>query len=718
MGVRIWDRLLGRELSRLPPGRLALGRFILLHGGRELSLAGRALLPGDYLAAPGEWMLWDEGRSADLSGSTDRFALPDETTVATILAIGARLAHLEAGVADLPQWLGESPLMEQSEMEPRLRRDTLDEAIDEHLAALRAVCHVPADRLRPVNRLVPVGAARRIVPATIMRLAGHSEDWYRPRPDDVEPRVVLTPLREQSFDFYENRVAARLVDHLWHEIGQRLAAISRIDLMLGGVDRYVAEALARPWRLQDTLFQLIEGLAENQAWRGLAAARRKELADVRDVLITLRSRDILPGVDRNAEIGTALRATNIFTSEDRYRQVRDLWSAWANIRGGAEDEVSPATQMQAFCRCFASYTALLLLHALDHLGALTREPGTRPLGRDGDPAPVDLAGTAASVQWLQSDVFEITSGGQIALRIVPLPHAITAAGTAAAVDEEISRLTAGQPKAPTLIVYPGSQEERRDLPVSIRLAAFSGCDAPSPRSREWRLLPVTPMEIDSVMRLARSLRCALERERHRDYPVMLSCSQYHARVAAQGAANWISARTGGLAVIRPPGPGDYEAAFTRLQQARKRAEGDLNRRGEAEPLAALASALPAAAEHVADFATCPVCHYGRPDAWRSMHPRSGDTYACACTRIPDQCGTRWELRSCSVRTCGQKFPVLIPKQEAEPAELDGDALDRKFGSQLTAAPCWLRPTVFICTSCGTCGEAFAGKGQACRRCTE
>ncbi len=618
MGVRIWDRLLGRELSRLPPGRLALGRFILLHGGRELSLAGRALLPGDYLAAPGEWMLWDEGRSADLSGSTDRFALPDETTVATILAIGARLAHLEAGVADLPQWLGESPLMEQSEMEPRLRRDTLDEAIDEHLAALRAVCHVPADRLRPVNRLVPVGAARRIVPATIMRLAGHSEDWYRPRPDDVEPRVVLTPLHEQSFDFYENRVAARLVDHLWH----------------------------------------------------------------------------------------------------RYRQVRDLWSAWANIRGGAEDEVSPATQMQAFCRCFASYTALLLLHALDHLGALTREPGTRPLGRDGDPAPVDLAGTAASVQWLQSDVFEITSGGQIALRIVPLPHAITAAGTAAAVDEEISRLTAGQPKAPTLIVYPGSQEERRDLPVSIRLAAFSGCDAPSPRSREWRLLPVTPMEIDSVMRLARSLRCALERERHRDYPVMLSCSQYHARVAAQGAANWISARTGGLAVIRPPGPGDYEAAFTRLQQARKRAEGDLNRRGEAEPLAALASALPAAAEHVADFATCPVCHYGRPDAWRSMHPRSGDTYACACTRIPDQCGTRWELRSCSVRTCGQKFPVLIPKQEAEPAELDGDALDRKFGSQLTAAPCWLRPTVFICTSCGTCGEAFAGKGQACRRCTE
>jgi hypothetical protein len=464
VGVKVWDRLHEREAT-LPSGRLPFGRFILVDGNRSLSLGGRTLLQGDYLASPGEWTLWDESSHTRSHGGCDIHALPDETTAQTILALGARLDRLRAEEALPQRWLDETPLMERADLEPRIRRRGLDDEIQAHLDALRDVCHNPADRLRVVNRLVPVGAARRIVPATIVRLAGHSEDWNRLRPESVEPNVVLTPFRETNLDFYENRVAARLVDHLWRDSSDRLAAVMRIDTMLADIERYIAEAVERPWRLRGKLFRLIKGVADNQAWRELATARRAELEDIRDALAAVRGRQILPGVDRYAEIGTALRATNLFVNEHRYRRVRHLWRAWVDDRTGAGSDSGQVARIQDFCRAFAAYTGLLLLHALDHLGVLGPEAEAVPLKRGA--LPIGLGGatrTTTTMTWLPSDVFELATDGRPVLRIVPLPHAITREGRSAVVGGEIEQLTAQEPVVPTLIVYPGSHYEAAGSP--------------------------------------------------------------------------------------------------------------------------------------------------------------------------------------------------------------------------------------------------------------
>src|SRR5262249_46868924 len=181
--------------------------------------------------------------------------------------------------------------------------------------------------------------------------------------------------------------------------------------------------------------------------------------------------------------------------------------------------------------------------------------------------------------------------------------------------------------------------------------------------------------------------------------------------------DWLSARPDeGLVLTRPPAPAELASATARLAAMRKRAAGRIDLRGEVESLNRLATELPAAAERITDFATCPVCRHRRPDPWRTLHPRSRDTYECACDRTRGgQCGTRWDLRVCAA--CNRSYPVLRPEPVLEPAAFDGDELDRLFGSQLVAAPCWLRPSVFICPSCGVCGEAFAGKTAACQRCS-
>ncbi|WP_440104684.1 hypothetical protein [Streptosporangium sp. H16] len=752
MRVRLWDRLLDREADPPPSGPVPIGRYVFVDaeqgapgggsasgrrrtsgrggvfgprgpsGGRDLSLAGRRVRSGDHLVAIGDWTLWDEDRRQATHGACDPCALPDEVTERAVLGVAAGLERL--GVEPAGRWLRESPLLGDTEIGPRLRRRRMDDEIAEHLDALRAVCHDPADRLRVVNRLVPVGLARRITPATITRLAGHSEDWNRLRPDGVEPKVVLASSREQNLDFYENRVAARLVDHLWGDVVARLNAVARIDEMFSDLDRYVADAVDRPWRQQGKLFDLIEGVVANETWKDLAAVRRKELGAVRDALVALRGGGVLPGVNRQAEIGTALRATNLFVNEGRYRRVRDLWQAWVNDRTGRDREDAPSARIQDWCRGFTVYTGLLLLHALDHLGLLGKPVGSdgpagaggaSPFTRGGPPirlgtGDVAATGTAVTLAWLPTEVFEVAVGGRAVLRVLALPHALTGHGRTSATRDETQRLITEKPVIPTLIVYPGTFEERQALPERLRLEVFSGCDSPVP----WRrggvgLLPISPMEIDSVVRLARSLYSVLARERHRDHPLSIRCRQAYAREVGDGA-DWLRAEETGLLVTRPPAPGELAAARARLQSLRARVAGRPDGAGEAELLDRVADELTANAESLAEYTRCPVCLQRRPDPWRAYRSRRDGTYSCECP----QGHARWELRRCA--SCTRPYPVINAAPVPEGVEFDGDGVDRLLGSHVVSMPCRLRPSVFLCPSCGTCGVAFDGKGSGCRRC--
>jgi hypothetical protein len=175
------------------------------------------------------------------------------------------------------------------------------------------------------------------VPATIVRLASYSEDWNQLRPDTVEPKVVLTPFRDADLDFYENRVAVRLVDNLWQEVSRRLHAVKEIETGIANIDDYVAQALGHQRRMQGRLFQMIADMPYDQAWRGRIRERKEELTGILDRIESLRGRRVLPGVSRHAEIGTALRATNLFVNEHRYRRVRDLWHAWVADHTGTGD---------------------------------------------------------------------------------------------------------------------------------------------------------------------------------------------------------------------------------------------------------------------------------------------------------------------------------------------------------------------------------------------
>ena len=546
MPVRIWDRLLGREVGRAPAGHTVLGRLFFPPGDRSLSLNGTTVRPGWYLAADGSWTLWDERGHRRDEGDFGRHAMPDTITAYTVTAIGRRLDPLVTAEATAKEWLSQTPLMGGADMDERLRPRRLDEEIARRLPHLRTACHRPVSRLRVVARLVQASQVRRVTPAAIMRLTAHSEDWVALRPGGVWPERLLNPGREADLDFYENRVLARLIDHLWQYVHGRLIEVERIEAMLDDVSAYAEDASGRPWRVSQHLFRLIEGLVANTDRRTHVYRQRKSLEKLRDALVELRGPTILPGVHRRADVGTVLRSTNVFTNDDGYRNAAKLWQAWVAYRGGNESAGSSTDQIQEWCESFTRYTGLLVMHALAQLG-LVPDGAFRP---GGAVYCADQYSEGVSLHWERTGTFILRCGGKAILRIVPVAHALADAEQPRMVTQEIEAVSSAAMTDPrTLIVYPGQRDERAKLPLRVRLLTFQGCEAPAPSARDQALslLPVSPLEIDSVTRLARSLRWVLAWHLLARYPARIQCPSEYANAIASGI-EWLTASTNALSL--------------------------------------------------------------------------------------------------------------------------------------------------------------------------
>lgn len=709
MPVRIWDRLLGREAERPPGGHMPLGRLFFAPGGRLLSLNATAVRPGWYLAADGTWTLWDETRHHRDEGDFGHDAMPDDITTYIVTAIGRRLHSLVAQGTAAEQWLSETPLMGGADMDERLRPRDIDEVIERCLPHLRAACHQPVARLRAVNRLVPASRARRVTPAAITRLTARSEDWAALRPNGIRPGRLLDPARETDLDFYENRVLARLVDHLWDYVQGRLAEVERIEAMLDDVGTYAEDASGRPWRVSQYMFFLIEGLVESSTRRTRAKQLRADLERLRNALVELRGPAILPGVHRHTDVGTVLRTTNVFTNDDRYRRAAELWRAWVAARSGKAASGPSNDRIQEWCESFTLYTGLLLTHALAQLDLVPEgpfEPGgeARCAGRFSEPV---------GLRWEQAGTFVLSCGGEPVLRVVPVAHALVASERPGRIAQEIDALAAAAETDPrTLVVYPGQRERRGRLPLHIRLRTFQSCEAPAPSSggRAPSLLPVSPLEIDSVTRLARSLRWALAQHLFARYPARIDCPGRYANAVADGT-DWIATSTNGLTIVRPPAPRELAAVRRRIGTLGHRTAQFMQRGDNAELVDRLQDEIAAAAESLAELARCPLCRNASSDPSRTFQARDKSTFRSTC----EVCKASWELRRCG--SCDRRYPVLNGNgRDGTAVETDGDAMDHRFGSEALSAQCWVRSTVAYCPHCGECSEARALKNLRCERC--
>jgi hypothetical protein len=672
------------------PGDLVVDRITgrLVPVDEALPMLGRYVTPG---------------RSDDEVVSLEGL-MPDVITREAVVAIGERVAALAARSAPLSDLIDISPLVDDQAARRTLRQQPLESAIEEHLPYLRAVCFRPAARLRSTNRLVPVARMRTVTPHSIVRLAAHSEDWAALRPDGVQPDQVLSPEREVEIDLYENRLVARLVDESSRYLAARAAQIRGIENMFSGIQRYIDDITGRHWQSGLRLWSLVGELFDREDWRESARLRLTEVERLRRAVMALRSSPVWAGVNRRAALGSALRSTNLLAGEDRYRHVAELWRQLVTSRSADQSANALMKQAEDWIAGFAGFSWVLVVRAFDELGAIAETPV-----RVGEPVTYSIGETTMILRpRAGSGVLLLEQDSAPVMRIVALPHALSASGNADTVSTELNALVAAAPELPTLVLYPGTQEERQQLPESVRLRTYESPGTPAPQRRNSMLwpMPVSPMEIDSVIRLARTVRWLIEQPRLTSYPHTVPCS---AAFAAELAAkwDWLVRVPTGVAVIRIPADHERAAAETFVLANRRETARFRGLASDVTEMQTLWQGIERALADTLDLTRCPRCDSSSAWPERALEPRGDSGFRATC----GDCGAAWESRHCG--SCRRTYPVLATAGPMIDFP-DGDRIDRRYGIDLLVAPCVTRDRIFICPWCASCGNEAAEPN--CVRC--
>ncbi|MGW5742883.1 hypothetical protein [Amycolatopsis sp. NPDC003861] len=664
-----------------------IGQLILTNADSPVYLNDRPADLGDYLvpSTDSRWSI----RQPEIGVATGTFIADsptNEVIASGVLEVAQRLA--ERG-DDVVTWTGVPPLIE--DIGDKLDIQPVEQRANDDMPHLQSVCWDPADRLVLVDELMSVARARRIAPQAVRHLSQHSEHWESRTLTGVRPARILGSRPEDDIDRYENRVTARLVQNLLSSVRTRLDAAAKLDAHIKRVTDHGQQFGQRPsWRNAYRLAELLDSMfSEPAPLHDKATKLLRLLTDLDQELTALLGSPVVRQLTGGA-VPPELRPTNLFTNDHRYRQVRELWDEW--IASLNSTDLDWAAYHQHLCRAFERYVLLVTLLAGEFVG-LHGVAGQRAM----PDASLTLTGHPAgdhTLCWNSDATFTLSRDAVPLLRIVPLAHALTADSA-----DEVRRCVttvesaASRSTVPTLVLYPGSQEERDQLPADLRARAHVTIGSPG-------LVPISPAELDSIERVARALRWHIDGSWLRTYPPS------HATPAQLGqalATGWLDHRNGQLRATQPP---DTTAWASTIATIRKHAEGAPRTVRHDDPTAQITPTLNELRDDITAFAHCLVCR--KPIPYRQFQARDRDTFWAVCPN----CKIEWGLRSCG--TCGGRYPVLATRSEQLRPGGHGDELDHRFGNELLAEPCRQprpeEPPSFICTSCGTCAA-----GDGCER---
>lgn len=724
MSTFIYDRIAGKpaDASPNPP----LGRFQIFPSDKDVFLNSIPVNLADYLVPDGAftWDLVAAQGEERVGGSFLRAQIPAGLDIEGILALSDRLnAMMERGATAF-DWLCESPLIPG--ISERATRQALDRAISERLGSLEDVCRGPRSHLRAEIERLPVSKARRIPATAFAYLAAHTEDWERPTVRSVKPKRVLAMIQDDEWNIYENRVTARLVDHLRAYLRRREEELRRLAKLFDDAsDHSSTVATGTHWRRTRISRLWGEAVKGNDGYR-LVKSTLDEVERLRYRVSGLMESPLYRQVPRNAAVPAALNQTNIFSSDTRYRRVASLWQIWAS-RAGAEQKSSREVynDYQRLCRGFADFCLLLTLRAFDQLGYHPSDSEARV--RRG--SRLELKSREGGADLILTEDGVLSVGGGAPLRVVPLPAMLYTSPDPDELQRQLNEMEVAAPEgaltlvlfpSPSMSVAPRVRNEQRRWLHSL------GNDGIGRQGRKLGFLPVSPWDLGSVERVCRALRWALTSPRFRAYPPEITPPPRDLdRAALVGTLEAHGAQR--FYVVRPPEekvkrgaqrllnalrsereqremrmeelkqgkPRDDRRALKEWNVQKQRLQQDLSStRERLEEVERFERCVGDAERQLDTLLGCPVCAERlNPD--HGFNARSDRTFHCVCAG----CGARWGTEIC--RQCQSRYPYLQSRGATmQAARSDPGWVDDTLGCDVLAVPC--EHGYFICTECGEC----------------
>jgi hypothetical protein len=611
------------------------------------------------------------------------------------------------GLTDAPPsaWATTPPLPPDPRSEFTLR--PYEAFVEEHLRHIEEIVRTPQTRLLVEVERIHASRARRVPTQALRRLAAHSEDWERWTIHGPRPRFILSELRGEDLDTYENRVVTCLLDQVRDDLGARLTGLRNLLRTLASVLDFSAQA-----RTDHRIARRICALwGENYSRDAVVRDEDRQTVERLENLLrrVLRMQDspLYRAVPRRANVGRTLRRTNILAHDRRYRHVRLLWDRRA--RDAAAQESNPeqlAAEHRQLCADMQAFGALLVVRALDQFGYVP-EDGDRLFGA-GHTSRWVRRGETLALDWSDPTRLRLIARSRTA-HVLAIPEVLAVDLDA---DDRIRRIVEKSPAGPMLLLYP-QRDDGEETPPGLNTVASD------PRHRragnlsiDLSILPVSPFTLTSVERVARWLRWTLTGADFCAYPPEIIPAPVHRRehvgelpVYSIGRIAWLirpipeaapallrisqqlasdqarvealRARLDGIAAGRRTDIDDPRAR-SRMNQEKTATRHEVNEAaGELGRFEKHVRSVTDARACLARLCECPSC--GEDCEPSRFEPLAQGTFSVAC----ELCETRWGTRRCEA---GHLVPYIELPDLVVDEPLTSAWVEHTLGREVLALP--------------------------------
>jgi hypothetical protein len=608
-----------------------------------------------------------------------------------------KLDHLSGNLWE--EWVNTSPLVH--DIGKTIRPQKLEELLERHIGHIEEICHRPRTYLKMETDRLPVSRVQRISPHATEFLSAHTEDWEKRTFRNVRPKRVLCLIREDLLDIYENKVTARLIDHLLEYLQKRIIEVKALKRELEQADDFSQDTQKIHWRNRNRICSLWGD--QFQAGTALKTAEKtlKLLKQLQYKLRGLLDTELYRAIPKQANVGNTLKRTNILIDDQHYRYVDRLWQAWMPWKRGHTQ--SPQQIFETYKQGFKGFEAFCLLLVSR---ALTGNGTTNDRGLEFKADDLLCLQPDASIQfhslrgsitlrWQHDGTILLDADKIQHLKLIPLMLPLTATEDANVINpllDEFRSACSENQNGTVIILYPGTEDERQKLPQLLQQEINS-------LKKPLAVLPVSPLDILSVERIARAIQWWLYSQYCQIYPFTIQ-EKIPASLLEQNS--WIFKEGRHYKLLCSPKPEEQVDFDNRLSELINEAKSRGPRaRGELFELQNLNNFSARTKERFKPLLTCPTC-YKKSD---HFEPLDSQCFRCYCKSGNDDCGTEWGMRICG--KCSERYPYIkLSDLDILNSWYDRQlgSVDRIFGRNVLAIPCRSDKDTrsFICPACGAC----------------
>ena len=636
-------------------------------------------------------------------------------------------------------WANLSPLV--PEIASAIQIQPLEKSIKDAIPHLEEICHRPRSYLKMETEKLPVARVQRIAPHAIAYLTSHTEDWECKTFRGIRPKNVLSLVREELLDIYENRVAVRLIDHVLIYLRQRIRDVERLKNELEQVLNFSKEASQSiHYRNRTRICRLWGENFDAAPQLNVAKETLNFLQQIKQKLLTLTDTDLYKAIPRGAEVEGTLRNTNILIGDRHYREIAKLWREWSKWRSKRSKTVlqlfdfyqQTINGFDAFC-CLLCSKVLIKTERDRGFGYLS--DSALPERGQSYSLQQDSAKESESLnfQWLEDGSIQLESEKLGILKFIPLVAQL-AESPDEQTSEQILKLLesvidqANSQPYRTIILYFGTAQDVSKISPKLRRyfntigndLLNSDLNPNSKSDRKLALLPVSPFDILSTERFARAVQWWIYSQKYSAYPIKnvleFRLSDELLRQLQQSGAMRQSPQNNQLLVMRPLSPDDRRVFNSNLHSMIKKEEAKGNSsRGEVIKLRQLENLPESIAQEFESFLTCPTCQakYSATGFDISFENIGNDCFTAHC----QQCETDWGLQRCG--QCQTNYPYIkLGGANPEISDRSVGWCDRVFGRDVLSVPCFDDNSLqfYICSNCGSCGNSSQSSSYSCQRC--